>query len=68
MLFMNQPNFLLVKLFKAELIYTGDIRTITFPQGYAPHYRINFSSKQLATALKQYSNSTKAICCSCWTH
>ncbi len=45
----------LVKLFKAELIYTGDIRTITFPQGYAPHYRINFSSKQLATALKQYA-------------
>ncbi len=45
----------LVELFKVELKYTGDIRTIPFSEGYPPHYRINFSSKNLATAVKRYA-------------
>ncbi len=42
----------LTKLLKAELQYTGETRLI-FPKDYAPHYRINFSSKQLACALSR---------------
>ncbi|WP_448561288.1 hypothetical protein [Trichothermofontia sp.] len=45
----------LVTLLKGELKYTGDIRTIYFPQGYAPHYRLNFSSSKIATALSKYA-------------
>jgi len=43
----------LTERLKAELQYSGAIRIIQ-PQGYAPHYRINFSSKQLATALSKW--------------
>lgn len=44
----------LVDLFKTELKYTGKTRIIFFEQGYAVHYRINFSSPKLAQALRQY--------------
>lgn len=40
----------LTELLKQELEYSGAIRVIK-PQNYAPHYRISFSSQQLATAL-----------------
>ncbi len=45
----------LVELLKAELQYTGEIRVIEPPGGYASHYRINFSSERLATALSRYA-------------
>lgn len=45
----------LVSLLKNELKYTGTIRTIDFPQGYAPHYRLNFSSQKIAVALRKYA-------------
>lgn len=45
----------LVELLKAELQYTGEIRVIDPPGGYASHYRINFSSERLATALSRYA-------------
>lgn len=45
----------LVELVKEELSYTGNIRIISFSKGYDPHYRINFSSKQIAAALNRYA-------------
>lgn len=45
----------LVELVKEELSYTGNIRIISFSQGYDPHYRINFSSKQIAAAPNRYA-------------
>ena len=42
----------LTELLKTELQYTGETRLI-LPKDYAPHYRINFSSKQLAHALSR---------------
>lgn len=42
----------LTYLLKQELSYSGEVRIIK-PQNYASHYRINFSSCQLATALRQ---------------
>jgi hypothetical protein len=42
----------LTHLLKQELEYSGSTRVIK-PQNYAPHYRINFSSRQLATALRK---------------
>lgn len=48
----------LTELMKAELKYSGNIRTIqpklAESKDYASHYRINFSSKQLANALRQW--------------
>lgn len=43
----------LTELLKSELQYSGEIRIVK-PQGYAPHYRINFSSRQLAAALSKW--------------
>ncbi|MUL38344.1 endonuclease [Gloeocapsopsis sp. AAB1 = 1H9] len=43
----------LTELLSIELQYSGKIRIIK-PQGYAPHYRINFSSRSLASALRSY--------------
>lgn len=43
----------LTELLKAELEYSGEIRIIQ-PEDYAPHYRINFSSQQIAHALYNY--------------
>jgi hypothetical protein len=41
----------LVLLLKSQLDYSGKIRVL-YPKGdYAPHYRINFSSQQLARSL-----------------
>ncbi|MDY6938240.1 MAG: LAGLIDADG family homing endonuclease [Cyanobacteriota bacterium] len=45
----------LVELLKFELKYSGQIRTIAPPGGHALHYRINFSSKSLASALSRYA-------------
>lgn len=44
----------LTELLSNELQYSGKIRIVK-PQGYAPHYRINFSSQRLANALSSYS-------------
>ncbi|UZQ53899.1 endonuclease [Trichothermofontia sichuanensis B231] len=44
----------LVTLLKDELKYQENIRIIYFPQGYAPHYRLNFSSQTIARALTKY--------------
>ncbi|MEM9906077.1 MAG: LAGLIDADG family homing endonuclease [Cyanobacteria bacterium P01_D01_bin.44] len=38
---------------KTQLQYSGELRIIYPKGGYAPHYRINFSSQQLASALMQ---------------
>lgn len=43
----------LTELLSTELQYSGKIRIVK-PQGYAPHYRINFSSLSIATALRSY--------------
>lgn len=43
----------LTELLRSELQYSGEIRIVK-PQNYAPHYRINFSSRQLATALSRW--------------
>lgn len=40
----------LTELLSTELQYSGKIRIVK-PQGYAPHYRINFSSQRMASAL-----------------
>lgn len=45
----------LVERLKSELQYSGKIRIIEPPGGYTLHYRINFSSSRLATALSRYS-------------
>lgn len=39
--------------FKTALQYDGETRVIYPAGGYQPHYRINFSSKKLATALRE---------------
>lgn len=44
----------LTGLLSKELLYSGSIRIVQ-PQSYAPHYRINFSSQRIATALSNYS-------------
>jgi len=44
----------LTELLRDSLEYSGEIRIVK-PQGYAPHYRINFSSPRLASALRSYS-------------
>ncbi|MBD2305400.1 endonuclease [Chroococcidiopsis sp. FACHB-1243] len=44
----------LTELLSRELLCSGNIRIIK-PQGYAPHYQINFSSRKIATALCNYS-------------
>lgn len=36
-----------------ELQYSGEIRVVQY-QNHAPHYRINFSSEQLASSLQGY--------------
>lgn len=41
----------LTELLKAELQYSGEMKVIQPKGGYAPHYRINFSSQLLARAL-----------------
>lgn len=41
----------LTALYKKAIQYSGDLRVIHPKGGYAPHYRINFSSKQMASAL-----------------
>lgn len=43
----------LTELLSTELQYSGKIRIVK-PQGYAPHYRINFSSQRIASALCSY--------------
>lgn len=43
----------LTELLKLELQYSGQIRLTRF-RHYEPHHRINFSSKQLATALRKH--------------
>ena len=43
----------LADLLKEEMQYSGDLRVIHPKGGYAPHYRINFSSKQMASALSR---------------
>lgn len=43
----------LTEMLKQQLKYSGEIRIIK-PKCYAPHYRINFSSKRLAQALYNY--------------
>jgi hypothetical protein len=47
----------LTDLLKTELQYSGEIRIIQ-PQAYAPHYRINFSSKQMAASLRRWGITT----------
>ncbi|GAB4383200.1 MAG: hypothetical protein Kow00121_44700 [Elainellaceae cyanobacterium] len=47
----------LTELLKLELQYSGEIRLTRF-QDYEPHHRINFSSKQLATALRKWGVTT----------
>lgn len=44
----------LTELLKSELDYSGSIRSFDPPGGYATHYRLNFSSKQLASSLSRY--------------
>lgn len=44
----------LTELLSNELQYSGKIRIVK-PQGYTRHYRINFSSQRLASALCSYS-------------
>lgn len=44
----------LTELLSTELQYSGKIRIVK-PQGYAPHYRINFSSQRIASALCSYN-------------
>lgn len=43
----------LTEMLSIELQYSGEIRVVQ-PQNYAPHYRINFSSEQLARSLRGY--------------
>lgn len=43
----------LTEMLRKELEYSGEIRIVQ-PQNYAPHYRLNFSSKKLAAALCSY--------------
>lgn len=43
----------LAELLSTELQYSGEIRLVN-SQGYAPHYRINFSSQRIASALCSY--------------
>jgi LAGLIDADG-like domain len=43
----------LTELLSNELQYSGNIRIVQ-PQNYAPHYRVNFSSQKIATALYKY--------------
>lgn len=43
----------LTELLSKEIQYTGEIRIIK-PGNYNPHYRINFSSPRLASALSKY--------------
>lgn len=50
----------LTELLSTELQYSGEIRIVK-PQGYAPHYRINFSSQRLASALCNYGIVTGRI-------
>jgi hypothetical protein len=45
----------LIHLLQQELEYTGEIKIIYPPGGYAPHYRINFSSERLAESLRKQS-------------
>lgn len=47
----------LTYLLSSELQYSGKIRIIK-PQGYNPHYRINFSSRRIASALCSYGIET----------
>lgn len=43
----------LTELLRGELQYSGKIRIVQ-PKDYAPHYRINFSSQRIASALSSY--------------
>jgi len=43
----------LTQLLKDELQYSGEVRAIKPSGGYRPHYRINFSSQELARSLRQ---------------
>ena len=43
----------LTALLSQELQYSGKIRIVT-PPGYTPHYRLNFSSQRIASALSSY--------------
>lgn len=47
----ESTDFELTQLLKTELEYTGETRVIQPKEDYAQHYRLNFSSKQMASAL-----------------